>query len=565
MYVSMSTASEPTKLTGDAERGSAEVAAPGGSMPPADAGHNQHMGSKVRKGLFWMFARTGLDRSLALISQVILGWLLSDNDFGVYAIAFAIVGLCTFLREGGSRDYLIQKGPDKFHEHVGPIFWMSGALTAIVCGVLAGAAFCVWRFREVLPEAYQDPRLPHLLLIGCAVVTASLPASISSAKLQGELRFGDIGRISLISGVLRFVGLVGLALAGFGPYSFVLAALLVAIYESVQMSRLTKLKLLSLSPQMSLWPSYLSVTGWLILGVACNFINEYGSSSAVGLKASQDVVGQFYWAYVLTFQIASAYAVNVNWVLMPALSRLNDDKQRQSAAIANITKLFLLGGCVLSFGFAVVAEPLITMVWKGRWDSAVMAVQVFAIFMPIRMTFSLTKAILQAQGSFRQWSQMSFVESVLLFAAAACGAWYLNQPEYPTLFIGLTFVATRWWITSTCLKAAGVKTVQRLRTLFYVWLLGLGVVLGIMLLDHHVTQLGWWMRVQNVMYGQVQGLLAHLAFHGLRCVVLGVVFCVIFAITLRVLCGDVLQTALGMAPVRLRGVLGRVMLMGTRS
>lgn len=560
----MSTASEPTKLADDARLASAALGAGDGLSPVEEAGHDQHMGSKVRKGLFWMFARTGLDRGLALVSQVILGWLLSDDDFGVYALSFAIVGLCTFLREGGSRDYLIQQGPKKFHQHVGPIFWMSGAMTALVCGILATSAFFVWQFREQLPEAYQDPRLPSLLLIGCAVIVASLPASISSAKLQSELRFGEISRITMISGFLRFAGLVGLAFAGLGPYAFVLASLIVAIYESVRMSRLTQLKLLSQPVQIGLWPTYLGVTGWLILGVACNFLNEYGSSSAVGLKATQEVVGQFYWAYLLTFQIAAAYAVNVNWVLMPALARLNEDKERQSAAIANITRLFLLGGCVLSFGFAIVAEPLISMVWKNRWDSAVIAVQVFAIFMPIRMTFSLTKAILQAQGSFKKWSQMSIVESVLLFTAAAAGAWYRNEPEYPVLFIGVTFLATRWWITTTCLKAAGVTPWNRVRTLFYVWFLGLATVLGVMALDAQVASLGWWTTVQNHIHQHASGLAAHMGFYGLRGLVLGAAFSLLFAAALRVLCSDVLRSAVEMAPGRLRGPLNRVMLLASR-
>lgn len=528
--------------------------------------HDAPLGAKVGSNLIWMLATGVFIKGMSFGAQVVMGWYLSEGDFGVYALAFAIVGVLAFIREGGARDYLIQQGSARYQELCGPLFWMAMTITAgVVCILLILAAMLNWA-PGLFPAAYRDPRMPGLLLVGGAMVFLSTPNAFTSAKLQIELRFDIISRVQVASGFIRYGVMIGLAIAGAGPISFMLAALAVQVYELIAFRRAVGVNLFAQPAKPHLWRGFLALTIWLAVGFFGNFLVEWGTSAAVGLYRSEAIVGVYYFAFALAVQTVTLLATNAQWVLLPALIRMNGQPERQGAAILKATRALLLvasGFCLL---FGIVADSLLTIIWHGKWENAVMATQVFCIFFPIRMTYGLTLSIMQAKGQFKAWAIASVIEATILCAAAALGARFAPGAEWAALAVGVALVFTRTWVTGMVLGQAGIGVKDRIAAQFPAW--------GLALL---AATLVWWVDIYAIGYHGWQSVQAWVIEHAhltspeaqkrwgpvlmemLRAGLLGSLFCLTYALLIRVFMPGAVAEAVAHTPRRLRGLAARVL------
>ena len=64
----------------------------------------------LMKGSIWMTLSTVISRSGSLIAQIILGLILVEEDFALYALAISTSTLITNLKNGGARQLLIKNG-----------------------------------------------------------------------------------------------------------------------------------------------------------------------------------------------------------------------------------------------------------------------------------------------------------------------------------------------------------------------------------------------------------------------------------------------------------------------
>lgn len=524
-----------------------------------------NIGGKVGRSMVWMLSTSLLIKSLSFVAQVAMGWYLSDNDFGVFALAFAVVGLCSFIREGGARDYLIQQGPKRYKELVGPLFWMAMAITVALGLLLVAIAGLMMAFPGIFPGSFRDPRLPWLLVLGAVMIALSTPSSFTSAKLQLDLRFDSLGKVQIASGIVRYGTMIGLAAAGFGPFSFLIAWIAVAGFELLAFRRVVGINLFAQPAKPALWAGYIVLTGWLAVGFFGNFIVEWGNSAAVGIFRSEAIVGHYYFAFGLTVQLVVLLSVNAQYVLMPALARLNDQPERQSAAILRSTRALILVASGLCLGFSVAADSVMTVIWHEKWEPAVLAVQIFGIFFPMRMTYGLTLAVMQAKGQFRGWAISSLIEAAILFAAAGLGAWYAPGAEWPALFVGVSVVFTRAWITGIVLGQAGIGAKLRVMAQFPAWGLALLCAALVWWIDITLAGPGGWQTLQTYLSSTVRlprdGRWAQVLMELVRGASLGIGFGLLYATAVRAIMPAAVTEALGLVPARLRPMAARLMLL----
>ncbi len=73
----------------------------------------QPLGSYGRaavRGSMWVAATTALGKISSFLAQLVLGWLLSEDDYALYATAIAISSVVSVLYDGGMAKILIQRG-----------------------------------------------------------------------------------------------------------------------------------------------------------------------------------------------------------------------------------------------------------------------------------------------------------------------------------------------------------------------------------------------------------------------------------------------------------------------
>lgn len=562
-------------------------------QPRADAqvtaASERALGSRTGAGAASMVAAQMGAKAATLVAQVVLGWLLSKDDFGVWASAMALTAITGALRDGGVRELIVQRGQSAWAALNGPLFWLALAMNCGVALFIAGISpAAAW--------AYDDARMIPILLITAVSIPLSTVSAVLQAKLRVDLDFSGLAQMNLVSGVLRQVATIAFALMGMGPISFVLPIILCFVYEGIFCMMRTGERPWKNAAEVGTWLGLLSTTKWLIFGSLTNLLLDHGMFAAIGLVVAKSVVGGVYFGFLTVIQLAVLLSFAIQQVLAPVMARMREEPERlRHAALrsARSTVLVASGACVT---LAAVMSPLESIIWHGRWESAVMTVQIFAMFFAMRCTFGLSTAIFHAQGRFMRWSVLTLWEAVLLIALATIGAFlggYEGGPWIqgpfggragPTdiaLWAGAALGIGRFLVTADALRSCGARLGERIGAMVQAWLLGAAAMLITALADLAIFwgngwTVGGWSgglgmanRLVAFMYSSPvpmlgRGVWPYVAMDVVRLVVLGSICTIAYTLLVRVFIRSHLEDTLLVTPARLRGPMRRLLLLRER-
>lgn len=371
----------------------------------------------VFRGSSWVAMGAILSRGIGLAAQILLGLLLSDRDFGVYAIAIGVSSVLTVLRDGGARQLLISR-PAQHASLLAPVFWIAVTFACATAVLLAATAPLA---------AGADSSVATLLLIIALAQPLSVPGSILSARLQIDLRFGPLTAIQSTLAFVRFGGAVFLAWRGYGPLSFVLPLIPMAFIEWAWAWALTRDQPWFARPRVRQWRSLLRVSAWAVAGSAGIAAINSGVPVVLGVLVPAGVVGLYFFAQQLVAQIGIVLGASLAQVLFPAFTRMLDDPARKRRAVLRSLRQAMLLASPLCAGMAAVIIPFESLVWGGKWAAAAESVIVMALVYPINVASAIPVAVQQARADFRAWGIGVNAVAVVTFMGAAGAA--ISRPE----------------------------------------------------------------------------------------------------------------------------------------
>lgn len=441
-----STSSEPHS---DAEH-QPDAATGRPTTPPTPA---PALGQTAGRGLSWMMVNTVGFKLTSFAAQIVLGWYLLKDEFGVYALATGVAAFLTAFGENGVREYLIQRGgrdPTLF----GPVFWLALALQSAVGLALAAAA-------PLGAAAYGDPRVMHLLLVMAASFPFMAPGAIFRAKVRMDMRFRAMALWIFGSGTLRNISVIALAIGGAGPLAFVIPWFIVAIFDMIVGYSLTRMPLWRTKPEAGRWLGIMRHAIWLMLGALATNIIEMGDYFVIGFIVSTTIAGAYFFAFQLVSQIGAVLSSNVQQVLFPTLTRLQEEPERLRSATLRTLRAFSFLAAPVAIGLAVTIGYIEQVVWQGKFAAdAVPAAQILCLFFAFRLTNGLTISVLKARGAFRDWFWLTLIEGGGVVAAAAAGAAIGGTPWAIALAVGLWAFVSRFGVTVYALRPNRISPVE---------------------------------------------------------------------------------------------------------
>ncbi|MBC7835113.1 MAG: oligosaccharide flippase family protein [Phycisphaerales bacterium] len=449
----------------------APAALDGAALAPiAESEEPKLLGKAVGHGMSWIFAGTVLSKLAAFVTQFVLGWLLIDKDFGLYMTSLAVAGMVGVFRDGGVREFIVQRGEREYEGLIGPVFWMGLALS-VACGlVLAAASPAVAWF-------YEEPRLVAMLLVIAASIPVSTPASIMQCKLRIQMRFADLSRITIVSALVRSAATIGFAAAlpeEHGALAFVLPLIVIALFEWGWTYRLVRERPWKRPAEPGRWWGLFKQTKWLVLSALSGIVLDFGPFAVAGRIIDQKIVGQFAFANQWVAQIGVLLSFNFQQVLFPTLTRLGDQPERLREASLRALRALMLAGSVSSVGLAVVAAPMESFLWGGKWAKAVGALQVLGVIFPFRVTFGLTAAIMLAGGHFKRYFWLTLMEGTGICIGAGIGAAVFGNATGIAACAGGAMALGRLVVTMILLGGLGVPIARVVGAFMSWWLLAVG-------------------------------------------------------------------------------------------
>lgn len=324
----------------------------------------------MASGALWMvFARLA-ERSIGLLSTLILARLLVPHDFGVVAMAMTFVALIEALSAFGLDTTLIQK-QTKERAH-----WD----TAWTFEILVGAAIAVLLIAGASTVAtfFREPALVHILPVLAIGSFAMGFQNIGVVAFRTEMRFDREFRFQLGKKLIGFCVTVPLAIALDSYWALVIG-------QTVGRVGATALSywVHPYRPRLSLAGTrdLFGFSKWLLVISLISYLKERSSDWVIGRIAGPASLGAFNVSYEFASLPSTELVAPINRAVFPAYAKLavEGGGALRTEYLSVIGMIVLLAAPAV-LGMAAVAPVLVPVLLGPTWSQAVPILMVLGFF-----------------------------------------------------------------------------------------------------------------------------------------------------------------------------------------
>ena len=364
-------------------------------------------GLSVARSALFTVAMRWTDRTIGVVSTIVLARLLAPADFGIIAMATLVIGLVDVFLDLGVNIALIQRA-SLIQAHYDSAWTMRLAQTALATLVVVVAAPFAARY-------FNDPRIqPVLQVMGLSLLLTGLE-NIGIVEFQKTMQFGRDFQFEFAK---RIAGFVATLVAAWIMRSY--WSLVVGMLAGRAFGVLISYRLHPMRPRLSVDKAreLFGVSQWTLIKGIGDFLEQNLHRWVVGGREPASVMGAYSVADDIAYLPSSTLLIPLNRVLFPAFVQVKED-------VAELKRIFLLAQAVQSLigipvavGLMLVADEAVRVLLGDKWLAAVRFVELLAIVRVVAAVTTSAGYLLTALGKFRTLAAFSWTR-VGLFAFAA--------------------------------------------------------------------------------------------------------------------------------------------------
>lgn len=343
------------------------------SLPAADTAavpptKEAATGRQIAKGAAWMMLFKLLDKCVGLASTLILARLLVPADFGLVAMAMAVVAFTQLLSAFGFDSALIQRQTNQRHHYD----------TAWTFNVIAGCFIAIVLVLVAIPAGsfYRDARLANILFVLAAGSFFGSFENIGTVAFRRDLDFRSEFRFLLAKRLVSFAVTVG---AAFALRSY--WALIVGVVTGRLASVVISYMLHPYRPRLSLEAraELFSFSKWIFISSLISFLHNRSTDFILGRAVGPHALGLYSIASEIAAMPSTELIAPLNRAVYPAYSRLKSDVDALRSRFLDVFSIICVLGFPVSLGLYAVSEPAIRVVLGEKWMEAVPVMRVFVL------------------------------------------------------------------------------------------------------------------------------------------------------------------------------------------
>lgn len=334
-----------------------------------ETARSDNVGDSVRN-IFWAYASFFSTKVLNLISIVVLAWYLDPEEFGLMAICLAILGYFEIISQFGMGMALIS-AREKVEEVATAVF---------ICGLaLSGAIFVlIWFTAPAISDWYGDPKLAELLPVIAVALIVNAAATVNVSFLYRELRLKAKVIPDVARGLTKGLVAILLAILGFGVWALVLGYLLGAIAGGI-VTYIVRPWRPTRRPDRETYKYIVHFGSNLIGAQTINATPLLLDNLLVGKVLGMTALGIYSLAFRIPELGIKTFTNVAASVLHPIMSKIQSDPAELKAYYYGALKycsvlMFGMGGAI-----AVLAEPLVHVLYAPKWYGMIVPMQLLAI------------------------------------------------------------------------------------------------------------------------------------------------------------------------------------------
>jgi lipopolysaccharide exporter len=369
--------------------------------------------SRMARGAVWMFAARWADKLLGLVSTLVLARLLAPGDFGIVAIATAVIVLLEVMTNFSFDTALIQhRSPTREHYD-----------TVWTIGVLFGAAVSVAMIVLAYPLAmiYKDPRLIPLMLVFAANPLLNALRNVGVVDFRRNLQFHKEFLLNFIRRIVSLPVALGLAFWLQDYWALVLGSLFTTAAGAVLTYVMHPFR-----PRSSLAHrgELIGFSKWMFLSNLFQFLS---------IRFGDFIIGKFRGPHELgLFSMASEFgslpwleiAAPINRAAFPGYSRLAADHNELMQTFLRVFGLIAAVVIPSGVGIALTAPMFVPLLLGPKWLDAIPLVQLMALAATLIGLWTNLGYVFMARGQpqrllvLNSWQAATTVGFLIAFLSA---------------------------------------------------------------------------------------------------------------------------------------------------
>ena len=381
------------------------------------------MKSRLFKGAMWIGAGNIFVNALGFISTMILARLLVPEDFGLVAIAYAVMTIFSAVTDMALSQALVQHDdPSDDHFHTA---WTMSVIRSIILAI--ALAVCA----SPLASFYDDSRLEFLLFLIAISIAFSGFTNPKLIVFQRRLEFHQVFILSCTNKLVSFAITVGLAFIYRSYWALVIGPLVAQITEVLLSYILIPYRP---KPRLAEYRELLSFSIWMTLGNWVTSANMRADPLVLGYFLPVNVLGQYSVGSNLSSQTIFQLIGPVKQVLFPAFSRLKHDMERFRRAYSKSQGILCLFAFPIGCGLAVLADEVVGLVLGAKWEFAAPVIEILAFVTGMKMVENVN-SVAMATGNTKQLFYRDVREFLIRWPLVLLGL-YLGRETPYTMLIG---------------------------------------------------------------------------------------------------------------------------------
>lgn len=327
----------------------------------------KNLGKTVLGNLFWRFGERILAQMVTFVVSIVLARILEPSDYGVIALITVFITIANVFIDSGIVSSLIQKKNADELDFCS-MFYFNVGFTIVMYWVIFFAAPYIAAF-------YDKPIITPVLRVLALQVPLSGIKSVQNAVVSRKMIFKKFF-FSTLGGTLgsAAVGIV-MALKGFGVWALVGQYLFNSVVDTTILWLTVKWR-----PRRRFsWKRIDSLVpfGWkmLVVNLLNTTYNEVRNLIIGKLYSSEDLA---YYNKGQNFPklFINNIVVSMTSVLFPALSTLQDNKERLKDVTRQSVRVTSYVLFPMMAGLAAIATPLIRLLLTEKWMFCVPYLQI---------------------------------------------------------------------------------------------------------------------------------------------------------------------------------------------
>lgn len=422
----------------------------------SSARHVDQIARKAGRGLTWSLAGNLATKAGSFALGLVLARILTPADFGMYAVALAVMAFAMYVNDAGIIAACVQwRGK---LEDMAPTAASIALLSSLfVYAVLWLSAPTIATLSNA-PEATPVVRLLSLVIIVDGI-TAVRAAALLRRFEQDRLTKANI------AGMLANVAVaLPLAFAGAGAYSMASGQLSAAVVTGVLVFKMGNLPI-RLGLDRATTKKLLTFGLPLAVSLGIEAVLMNADFVIVGNALGVVALGYYLLAFNISSWVPGVIGTPLRYVSVPSFSRLAEQGPEAIAAgVRRAVPLLVAATLPAAVVLATLAPELVDFLYGARWGQSAVALSCLSVLMVVRMLTSLAFDILTALGATRYTVWLNAGWAVALVPALYIGS-HVDGIRGAAIAHGVVAVCVALPLAIFGLHLAGVSLVPTLPAL----------------------------------------------------------------------------------------------------